>query len=251
MIAYCTDPSSDPHGDIAKKAYFIEDFDKSKPDHSVLRAAAKNGFVFPELYGSYYKNCASNLACDWGKLPPEGRWTVKQGIDFEGDSLGKHLGKHGIKSLDGYIEHIRKVENEFFEMFPVHKKYMDETYQHYMEHGYVDTFTGFRCKGLMSRNNVLNYPIQGSAFHCLLWSFIELDRILREDRWDSKIVGQIHDAIVFDVHPDELEELLPLIRRVTCQDLPKAWPWIVVPLEIDAEITPIDGSWAEKEEIAI
>jgi len=41
--------------------------------------------------------------------------------------------------------------------------------------------------------------------------------------------------------------VVKVIRRVTCVDLPKVWPWIIVPLDVDADIYPVDGSWAEKE----
>lgn len=246
MIEYCKDPSSDPHADIAREAYFIEGFDKSIPSHKLLRSAAKNAFVFPELYGDYYKNCAIGLACKWGGLKP-GRWKKGQGIEFEDGHLSDHLIKNGIKSLDAYIDHIHKVEENFFKRFSEHKKYMEKTWDDYVKTGEVWLKTGFTCKGVMTKNKVLNYPVQGAAFHCLLWSFNELDRIMREEKWDTKLIGQIHDAIIPDVHPDELDHVAKTIRRVTCQDLPREWPWIVVPLDVDAELCPVDHSWAEKE----
>ncbi|MBS3777652.1 MAG: hypothetical protein KGY70_20840 [Bacteroidales bacterium] len=251
MIKYCENPDSDPHGDIAEKVYMIDGFDKSIPEHKMLRSAAKNGFVFPELYGSWYKACALNLACDWGGLPAEGRWRKGMGIEFDGKNLSDHFIRKGIRSLDDFIEHVQKVEQEFFRMFPVHKEYMESTYDRYKMNGYVDMYTGFRCRGIMSKNNVLNYPIQGSAFHCLLWSFTEIDRIMREERWDTRMIGQIHDAIQSDVNPDELDYVAKTIRRVTCEDLPREWPWIVVPLNIDADICPVDGSWAESKSYPI
>ena len=72
---------------------------------------------------------------------------------------------------------------------------------------------------------------------------------MQEEKWDSRIIGQIHDAIILDVHPDELEHVKKVIHRVTCEDLPKAWKWIIVPLEIEIECCPVDKSWAEKEKI--
>jgi DNA polymerase-1 len=252
MIKYCKDPKSDPHGDLAKKIYMIDDFDKSIPGHSVLRSATKNGFVFPELYGSWYKACAQGLASDWGGLPTKGKWRKGKGIEVEeGRKLSDHLIEKGIKSFDEFTEHVKDVEDEFFNMFPTHKEYMESTYENYVKNGYVDMKTGFRCKGLMSKNNVLNYPIQGSAFHCLLWSFIELDRLMIQENWDTRLIGQIHDAIIFDVHPDELDYILKTIKYVTCKQLPETWPWIVVPLDVDAELAPVDGSWADKKDYPI
>ena len=103
----------------------------------------------------------------------------------------------------------------------------------------------------MGRNDAINYPIQGAAFHCLLWSFIELDRIMRVEGWNTRLIGQIHDAIIFDVDPKELRHVTKTIRRVTCKDLPKAWPWIITPLDVDADLCPVDGSWANKEKFKL
>ena len=99
----------------------------------------------------------------------------------------------------------------------------------------------------MRRNEVLNIPIQGSAFHCLLWSFIEIDRISREEEWDSRLFGEIHDEMLIDTHPEELEHVKGTVERVTTVELPKAFPWIIVPLKVEIEEHPVDGCWAKKE----
>jgi DNA polymerase I-like protein with 3'-5' exonuclease and polymerase domains len=98
----------------------------------------------------------------------------------------------------------------------------------------------------MKKNDATNYPIQGSAFHCLLWSFIELDRIQREEKWDSRLIGQIHDAIVLDIEPSEMEHVMKTVKRVTCVDLPRKWPWIIVPLDVEAEVCEVDRPWNTK-----
>ncbi len=247
MVRYCEDPTSDPHGDTAAKIYLIDDFNKKIPWHSLMRSATKNGYIFPELYGSYYKNCAPNLACNWCGLPTEGRWKPKQGVQIGDDYyISDHLISKGIHSLQDFTEHVRLVEKEFFTLFRKHKDYMEHTHDYYKKNGFVDMYTGFRCSGVMSVNNVLNYPVQGAAFHCLLWSFIQLDKIL-VGNYRSRLIGQIHDAVILDVHPDELEEIAYIIKKVTCRDLLKEWKWIIVPLDVEADLCPVDGSWNMKE----
>ena len=68
-------------------------------------------------------------------------------------------------------------------------------------------------------------------------------------RWVSKIIGQIHDSIVIDLFPPERDEILEAVRKIGTKDIRERFSWIIVPLQIDAEITPIDGSWYEKKEI--
>lgn len=257
MLRYLNDPGSDMHSDIAMQAYLLDPYkDKIKEAGSikrikelaVLRGAAKNGFVFPEFYGDFYAPCAVYMACNWGELP-EGRWRPGQGIPMpDGDRLSDHLIRQGIKSLDDYIEHIRDLEDDFWgRRFRVYAKWRKRWFHRYQRNGYFDMYTGFRCKGVMTRNEAINYPVQGAAFHCLLWTFIETDRVSQEEGWDTRLVGQIHDAMVLDVLPDELDHVVSTVRRISCQELPKAWEWIIVPLDVEVEVTPVDGSWADME----
>lgn len=255
MLKYIHDPKSDPHGDISKLIFKMEDiFDKKIPSHNVLRQASKNSFIFPELYGSYYKNCASNMCMKWLDLP-KGRWKSGMGIELssfpEPYFLSDYLISKGIKFFDSFVNHLEKVEDDFRDKFEDHWKWMDLWYNRYLKNGYVDSYTGFRYGGVMKLENLINAPVQGSAFHCLLWSFIELDRIAQEEKWDSKLIGQIHDSIVIDVCPNELSHVAKVAKRVTCVDLPKAWSWITVPLDIEIGLSPIDGSWALKEKYKI
>lgn len=248
MLQYIHDPTSDMHADMAKQLFFLETYDKSKPDHKVLRQAAKNGFVFPEFYGDYYGNCALGLACNWGKLP-QGKWKPGQGITFEDKHLSDHMIENGITSLIAFTNHVKKIEQDFWGVrFADYAAWKDRWYRTYQKYGYIDILTGFRCHGPMGKNDCINYPVQGAAFHCLLWSFTELDRIMREEGWDTRLVGQIHDSMILDVNPDELEHVVKVLHRVTCHDLPETWKWINVPLEVEVEVCPVDGSWAEKTE---
>lgn len=247
MIKYIKDPKSDMHADMAERIFELE-IDRRIPGHNTLRQAVKNGFVFPQFYGDYYGNCATNIAQKWCKLPL-GRWRDGEGTKVNGEHLSTHLRQRGIKSFKQFTEHIKEIEYDFWNnTFKEYQAWKERWWKGYQKNGYIDMKTGFRCGGVMSRNDTINYPIQGSAFHCLLWSFNEISRIMYNDDFDTKPVGQIHDSILLDVNPNELEQVADIVRRVTCQDLPKAWDWIVVPLDIDAEISPVDGSWAEKED---
>lgn len=239
--------NGDMHRDMAIEIFKIENFNKENPSHNVLRSATKNGFVFPQFYGSYYKNCAVNLACTWGQLPKNGRWKKGQGIPFENTYLANHLIDKGFTSLDKFTEHVRDIEKDFWEVrYGVYTKWKRDWWQLYQQKGYIETKTGFRLQGVMNQNDVINYPIQGSAFHCLLWSLIEGVKVQTIEHWDSRIVGQIHDSIIMDVNPRELKKVIKVMRCIMCNDIRQKWEWITVPLDVDVEIHPVDGSWADK-----
>lgn len=239
----------DMHGDMAKQIFKIDEYDKSNPDHAFLRSATKNGFVFPQFYGDYYKNCAEYLAKNWCGLTTK-TWKEASGCKFGGGTIGDHLRQRGLGSLSKFEKHLEVIEEDFWgRRFKQYARWKKRQWHLYQKTGYVDLLTGFRCRGLMSRNDAINYPVQGAAFHCLLWSLIQLDQFLQHNKWRSRIIGQIHDSIVIDVYPPELDVLIEKIRQITTVDLLEAWKWIIVPLDIDFEIAPVDGSWAEVKEL--
>lgn len=245
MLKYLRE-DHDMHGDLAIQIYKVGDFDKSKPGHNTLRKAAKNGFVFAQFYGDWYKKCAHGLACTWGKLP-EGKWKKGQGIEVEpGLPLADHLISNGFTSLTKFEKHIERIENHFWnKRFPVYRDWKENIWDHYQKNGYVDLYTGFRCNHVTDKNKVINAPIQGAAFHCLLWSLIRIDFLLRQKGYQTRVIGQIHDAIDLDVYPPERDDVIRLARHVMCVELPQNWKWINVPLEIEADVAEPDQSFAE------
>ena len=251
MIEYIKDPTSDMHADMAKQIFFLDRFDKKEKSYEKLRYTAKNGFVFPQFYGDYYGNNVGSLSRET-KLPLKGAYSDNDGIKLpDGIRLGEHLRNNGIKSVKAFTEHLKGIESHFWtERFPVYSDWKNRWWRKYQKNGYFDMLTGYRCSGVMSRNDVINYPVQGSAFHCLLWSFIELDRLIYKKKMDTRLIGQIHDSILFDVHPDELDYVLEISERVTCKDLLEAWDWIIIPLSIEVEVCEVDQSWYHKKEVS-
>ena len=252
MIKYIKDPSSDMHRDMTMEIFKIPKYNFESEEFAYLRSATKNGFVFPQFYGDYYVNNAESLACEWGKLPM-GSWKKRDlGVPFVGSTIGTWLYNHGIPSYKAFEDHLRVIEADFWNnRFPGYKSWKLRWWDTYQKHGYIDMKTGFRCSGIMSRNDVTNYAVQGAAFHCLLWSFIKLDWYMRKEKWNTRLVGQIRDSIILDLDPSEREHVLKTIRRVTTKELLQAWDWITVPLNVDAEICPVDASWANKEKCQI
>ena len=251
LIKYVSDPTTDMHRDMACQIFKLDEFNKEDPTHQVLRQAAKNGFVFPQFYGDYYRNCAVNTACKWGELP-QSRWKEGQGIKMNGGFLSDHFISKGIKSFNAYVEHLKKIETDFWQnRFSEYSDWKDRWWSVYRKYGYIDFLTGFRCSGVMDKKQVCNYPGQGSAFHCLLWSLTRADEVMQEEQWDTNIIGQIHDSILFDVHPDELEHVAEIVQDITTKQLPEFWKWIIVPLSVDMEITEVDEPWSEKKKYSL
>lgn len=248
FISYITTPGKDMHKDMAAQIYML----KPKQVDKDIRYGAKNKFVFPQFYGDFYVACAKNL---W-------EWIGKQKLKTpDGVSLYDHLKEQGITKLGKcdpeldprkgtFEKHLQEVEDDFWNnRFMQYGQWRKDWYRAYLNKGYFDLLTGFRVYGSFPRNAVVNYPVQGSAFHCLLWSLIRVNRMLATYKMKSRIVGQIHDSLIGDVRIDELRQYLEIVEQVTMVDLRKAWPWLIVPLEIEYEIAPVDGNWFQKREV--
>jgi len=236
LIAHVSDPAHDMHRDAASDIWMLEPDQVSK----MVRFYGKNGWVFPEFYGSYYANCAKDL---WNNCLD---LTTKDGSILIRD----HIRDQGIHSYQDFVDHCQSVEDKFWnERFKVYKKWKDDIQIEFQRQGYIETFLGFRYTGYLTYNQATNYPIQGTAFHILLWTLIQVVKRAKEEKWVSKIIGQIHDSILTDLYPPEREHVIETINYFGTVRIREVFPWIIVPLEIEHEITPINGSWYEKKEV--
>jgi DNA polymerase-1 len=251
MIAYINNPALDMHRDMAMACYMLSKKEVTK----TIRYCGKNMFVFPQFYGSYWLDCSAALweACDKMKLRTASGIPLRKHLRSKGiKKLGSQNRERGRPTKGTFEAHIQKVENNFWGVrFPVYKKWKEVWYEDYLEKGWFLTKTGFICQGFLKRNQVINYPVQGSAFHLLLWALIVLQREIERRGLKTLIVGQIHDSIVADVPEEERDIFLMLCKEIMTVWLLEVWPWIIVPLEIEAEASPLNGSWADKKEVKI
>jgi len=229
----------DLHKEMAIECYDCKRNEVSKE----MRYCAKNRFVFPIFYGSFYKKIAPAL------------WDSIEEFDLklvDGTPLMSHLKKRGMGSYSDFEDHIENVEHLFWtSKFKRYHAWKKEWYKAYLKQGYFDLKTGFRCGGFMGRNEVINYPIQGAAFHCLLWTFIEVQKEIRQRKMKTKLIGQIHDSILADVPENEFDDYLELISRVGSKKIREAWKWIILPLEMEIEACEVGESWFDKKEVKV
>ncbi len=244
-----TDPGR-MHKDAAADLFMI------KPEEVVktARDRAKNQYVFASFYGSYYCKTAPAL---WDSLQRLPEMTVGQG----GIHILEHLRKKGItelgacdpenKPLPGTFEaHVKKVDDALWNRFKVYAQWRKDQHALYQRQGYFITPTGFRISwgkgGLLSRNDCICYPAQGSAAHCCLLFIIILQKWLRKYKFKTRLIGTIHDSVEGDSPENEMQDVMEKSEEIFAQEIPKKWPWIVVPLQTELEVPPKGLSWYDK-----
>jgi len=239
MESYLLDKTKDMHRDVSMDCYKLPLHEMTK----TIRFYGKNRFTFAEFYGDYFVNCAKGL------------WSAISEIDLKtksGISMRTWLKSKGINGLKQFTNHIKKVEDIFWnKRFKVYSQWKKKNYSDYLKKGFIRTKTGFLLKKAMGKNDANNYPIQGSAFHILLMSLILVNDEFKKRKMKSYVMGQIHDSMILGIHPEEKEEVFEIVKYIMEIKIRKLWKWIIVPLEIEGELTPVNGSWYEKEEIEL
>ncbi len=129
------------------------------------------------------------------------------------------------------------IEN-YFREYPGVKKYMDDTVNFAREYGYVQTILGRRryLSDILSTNavvrgfaerNAINAPIQGSAADMIKVAMINVQAALIKNKFETKLLLQVHDELVFDVPENEVEIVKPVIEAAMINALK-----LNVPIEV-------------------
>jgi len=132
----------------------------------------------------------------------------------------------------------KAIIDNYFEQFPKVKEYMDWLVEQAREKEYVETIMGRRryLKDINARNgmlramaerNAINAPIQGSAADIIKIAMINIQQEIEQREMMSKMLLQVHDELVFDMHNSESSELKNLVKEKMEQAVSLQVPLIV------------------------
>lgn len=118
----------------------------------------------------------------------------------------------------------KQLIEEYFKSYPGVKEYMNNMILKAKETGYVETIYKRRrfLPDINSRNavvrsfnerNAINAPLQGSAADIIKMAMINVYQRIKAENLASKMVLQVHDELVFDVEPNEVEQIKHLVKE--------------------------------------
>ena len=125
----------------------------------------------------------------------------------------------------------KEIIDNYKREFPLIQKYMDDQINFAKEHEYVQTLMGrkrwlkdinssnFTVRGYAERN-AINSPIQGTAADMIKMAMIRIHQEMQKKNWESKMILQVHDELVFDAVESEAEDLEKLIIEGMIHALP-------------------------------
>jgi DNA polymerase-1 len=119
----------------------------------------------------------------------------------------------------------KEIIDAYFNKFSDVKNYIDNAIIKARKKKYVETLLGRRryLRDIDSRNftlrsfserNAINSPIQGSAADIIKLAMIEISKWIKKNEFNSKMIMQVHDELVFDVCENELEYFQSNIKKI-------------------------------------
>lgn len=146
------------------------------------------------------------------------------------------------------VQEARAFIENYFRQLPGVRRYIEQTLEHARQNGFVTTLFGRRRyvpEVNHANRNVrqaaeraaINSPLQGTAADIIKLAMIELDRRLRQEKRKTKMVLQVHDELVLDAVPEEVPEVVALVKDCMSRVVN-----LRMPLKVDVEV---GENWAE------
>lgn len=208
-------------------------------DEAMLDAFAKNQDIHRATAARVYNIPYEDVTDDQRRNAKTVNFSITYGAGST--NLSRQL---GIKRAEA-----KSLIEQYFKQYTGLKKYMDDTVAFARENGYVETMLGRRRKlrDINSRNGMvrsgaeriaINTPIQGTAADMIKIAMVDIHKAVQEKGYQSQMILQVHDELVFDVFSPELEELKILIE----DKMKNAIPSLKVPIVVGMGV---GNNWLE------
>ena len=165
------------------------------------------------------------------------------------------ISQYGLaKQISVSNEEASEFLKSYFNKFPEIKDYMNKTINFCRKNGYVNNIFGRRCyiTGINDKNyNVRNFqeraainaPIQGSAADIMRLAMIRIQGEINNNSIPkTKMLLQIHDELVFETSKDEIEKVVPIIKKIMSGASSSEHHKLSIPLTVDIKS---GNNWGE------
>jgi DNA polymerase-1 len=153
-----------------------------------------------------------DVTADQRRIAKTANFGIMYGISAFGLSQRLHIGRAEAK----------KIIEDYFANFPAISSYIEDTLTAARETGYVETIFGRRryLPDINSKNGTvrslaertaINAPIQGTSADIIKLAMINVDRRIKAEGLQSRMILQIHDELLFDSIPSEVDELKKIV----------------------------------------
>jgi len=155
------------------------------------------------------------------------------------------------KEFGWSISKAGKFIRDYFAMFPGILRMIEKSRIFAMKHGYMRNIFG-RKRRLPEASHAanvseyerekalrkaVNFVIQSSMHDLILYASHRVWSVFNEMKLNSKLCGEVHDSLIIDVIPAELDTVTTVLE-VVFEDIPAQFPRITIPIEIEVSVGP-------------
>jgi DNA polymerase-1 len=152
------------------------------------------------------------------------------------------MSKYGLEQATEFTrEEAAQFIASYFEKYPGVRSYIESTKQQARDTGYVSTVLGRRryIPEINSTNRqireaaermAINMPVQGTSADIIKLAMIHIYREMKQGNLKSKMILQVHDELVFEVPPEEMDTMKSLVVKLMQHSMK-----LSVPLKIDVK----------------
>lgn len=209
-------------------------------DVEMIKAFVENKDIHTATAAKVYKVAEDDVTSDMRRAAKAVNFGIIYGQTAFGLASSLGISRTEAKTI---------IDNYFLE-YPSIKKYMDDTVATAKEHGYVTTLMGRKryLRDINSSNhtvrgyaerNAINSPIQGTAAEMIKMAMTKVFYAIKEANLKTKMILQVHDELVFDVHIDEID----MVKRIVKENMEAA---MILPnnVPLNTEVG-IGNNWLE------
>jgi len=180
-------------------------------DEKMIEAFQNDQDIHSRTASEVYGVPLDDVTSDMRRMAKTANFAVIYGVTAYGLSM----------QSDMNIAESKEFIDTYFARYPGIKKFMEDIVETTQKDGYVTTLFNRRryIPEINSRNRsvrqfaertAVNTPIQGTAADMIKVAMIEVYQKIKNMK--SKMILQVHDELVFDVHRDELDEMKDIVK---------------------------------------
>jgi DNA polymerase-1 len=218
-------------------------------DEALRQAFAEDRDIHTSVAAQIFGVAEEDVSSEMRRLAKTVNFGVLYGMSAHG--LAQRLGiprEEAARFIDAY-----------FAQYPRVQEYQAKLLDNCRRHGYVSTIlgrrreiSGIRLDSTYQQRNqpereAINMEIQGSAADLIKMAMLHIHRRLRREQHRARMLLQIHDELVFESPPEEVDALVPLVCEEMTTPLEKALG-LEVPLQVAMAVGP---NWLDVEELPI
>ncbi|PSQ98801.1 MAG: DNA polymerase I [Bacteroidetes bacterium QS_9_68_14] len=205
-------------------------------DEAMLATFREEGDIHTDAAARVYDVAPADVTRDQRRKAKAVNYGIPYGVSAWG--LAQRLADVSREEAEGLIEQYRS-------SYPAVSRLLAELVEKAKEKGYAETLDGRRryLPGLTSQNHrqrafaeraAVNMPIQGTQADMIKIAMVQVHERLAAEDFESRMLLQVHDELVFEVRPREEEAARELVRT----EMREALPLEDVPVAVDIDTGP-------------